>query len=54
MAKITFRDNPVNTIGELPAVGSVASGFSLVKADLSELSLLELNRNDLILIMIPR
>ncbi len=35
MASITFRREPVQTIGELPAVGSKAPAFDLVGADLS-------------------
>ncbi len=35
MAKITFHDSPINTVGDLPRVGSVAPDFSLVKTDLS-------------------
>jgi thiol peroxidase len=35
MAQITLKGNPINTIGNLPEVGSKAPGFSLVKNDLS-------------------
>lgn len=35
MAQITFRGNPINTVGELPAVGSQAPDFTLTGADLS-------------------
>ncbi|WP_111512131.1 thiol peroxidase [Mycobacterium kyogaense] len=34
MAQITLRGNPINTVGELPAVGSPAPGFTLVGTDL--------------------
>lgn len=34
MAQITLRGNPINTVGELPAVGSPAPGFSLTGTDL--------------------
>ncbi len=34
MATITFKGNPVNTSGSLPAKGSAAPGFSLVNSDL--------------------
>lgn len=34
MASITFRGTPVSTVGELPAVGTVAPAFDLVGADL--------------------
>ena len=39
MAKITLKGNSINTIGELPSVGSVAPALSLVKTDLSEVTL---------------
>lgn len=39
MATITFKGNPVNTSGTLPAKGSKAPDFKLVKQDLSEASL---------------
>jgi len=35
MAQITLKGNPINTIGELPAVGSSAADFSLIGADLA-------------------
>jgi thiol peroxidase len=38
MAQITLRGNPINTVGELPAVGSPAPGFSLTGADLGSVS----------------
>ncbi|MGH3960854.1 thiol peroxidase [Mycobacterium sp.] len=38
MAQITFRGNPINTIGELPAVGSPAPGFALTGSDLGTVS----------------
>ncbi|MBU0655706.1 MAG: thiol peroxidase [Gammaproteobacteria bacterium] len=39
MATITLQGNPIETIGSLPAVGSDAPAFSLVKTDLSEVGL---------------
>jgi thiol peroxidase len=36
MAQITLRGNAINTIGELPAVGSPAPGFTLTGTDLGE------------------
>ncbi len=38
MAQITLRGNPINTVGELPAVGSKAPGFSLTGTDLGAVS----------------
>ncbi|MGB3481378.1 MAG: thiol peroxidase [Mycobacterium sp.] len=34
MAQITLRGNPINTVGELPAVGATAPAFSLTGTDL--------------------
>ncbi len=39
MTTITLKGNPINTVGELPIVGSHAPTFSLVAADLTEISL---------------
>ena len=39
MARITLKGNPINTSGTLPAVGSQAKDFSLVKQDLSAATL---------------
>ncbi len=39
MARVQFKGTPVNTNGELPAVGSKAPPFRLVAQDLSEKSL---------------
>ncbi|MCG7873923.1 MAG: thiol peroxidase [Candidatus Thiodiazotropha lotti] len=39
MATITLEGNPINTNGELPAVGSDAPDFSLTAGDLSDVSL---------------
>ena len=38
MAQITLRGNAINTVGELPAVGSPAPGFKLTGADLGAVS----------------
>jgi thiol peroxidase len=53
MAKITFKGNPVNTYGDLPAKGSKAPDFSLVKSDLGSLSLSELRGKKVILNIFP-
>lgn len=53
MAKITFKGNPVNTVGDLPAVGSKAPEFTLVKSDLGSLSLSELRGKKVILNIFP-
>jgi thioredoxin-dependent peroxiredoxin len=36
MAQITLRGNPIHTVGELPAVGSPAPGFTLTGTDLGQ------------------
>lgn len=41
MARITLKGSPINTRGELPAVGSTVPDFTLVKTDLSEVKLSE-------------
>lgn len=38
MATVTLQGNPIETIGDLPAVGSQAPGYTLVQGDLSELT----------------
>jgi thioredoxin-dependent peroxiredoxin len=39
MATITLKGNPIETVGELPKVGTAAPDFSLIKPDLSRASL---------------
>lgn len=39
MAKITLQGNPISTVGDLPAVGSKAPGFSLTGRDLQDVQL---------------
>ena len=53
MAKITHKGNPVNTSGDIPAKGSKAPEFSIVKSDLTNLSLSELKGKKLILSISP-
>jgi thiol peroxidase len=38
MAQITLRGNPINTVGELPGVGSPAPRFTLTAPDLGAIS----------------
>jgi thiol peroxidase len=38
MATITLKGNPIETVGDLPKVGSKAPSFNLVAHDLSEIS----------------
>jgi thiol peroxidase len=53
MAKITLKGNPVNTSGNLPAKGTKAPDFSLVKSDLGNFSLSELKGKKIILNIFP-
>ena len=39
MAQITLKGNAIQTIGELPAKGTKAPDFELIKNDLSKVSL---------------
>lgn len=53
MSAITFKGSKVNTIGELPQVGSKALDFILVKNDLSEVSLSDLKGKNIVLNIFP-
>jgi thiol peroxidase len=53
MAKITLKGNPINTSGNLPAKGNKAPEFTLVKSDLTNLSLSELKGKKLVLSISP-
>ncbi len=53
MAKITLKGNPINTAGNLPAKGSKAPEFTLVKSDLTDLSLSDLKGKKLVLSISP-
>jgi thiol peroxidase len=53
MAKITLKGNPANTAGTQPAIGSKAPEFTLVKTDLSNLSLSELKGKKIVLSISP-
>jgi thiol peroxidase len=53
MATITFKGNPVETIGALPAVNTKAPDFSLTKTDLSNVSLNDFAGKRMILNIFP-
>lgn len=53
MATVTLKGNPVKTVGNLPAVGSSAPDFQLVKNDLSTVSLKDFEGKNLILNIFP-
>jgi len=53
MAKITFKGSSIQTAGELPAKGSSAPDFTLVKQDLSETTLADYKGKRLVLNIFP-
>jgi thiol peroxidase len=53
MAQITLHGNKINTNGMLPAVGSKAPDFKLVKTDLSETSLKDYKGKRVVLNIFP-
>lgn len=53
MASITLGGNPINTLGELPKVGSKLADFKLVKNDLSTASLADFAGKKLVLNIFP-
>lgn len=53
MATVTLKGNPINTIGTLPAVGSDAPSFSLIKGDLSAASLSDYKGKKIVMNIFP-
>ena len=53
MATVTLKGNTINTVGELPEVGSAAPDFTLVKGDLSKVSLSDFKGQKLVLNIFP-
>lgn len=53
MSQITLKGNTVNTIGNLPEVGSQAKDFKLVATDLSVKSLADFKGSKLVLNIFP-
>ena len=53
MATITLKGNAINTIGELPKIGSVAEDFKLIGTDLSQKSLSDFIGKNLVLNIFP-
>jgi thiol peroxidase len=53
MANITLGGNPIETTGELPAVGSKAPDFKLTAKDLSDKTLKDFEGNRLVLNIFP-
>ncbi|MDH5367055.1 MAG: thiol peroxidase [Cyclobacteriaceae bacterium] len=53
MAQITLKGNPINTIGELPTIGSKAPDFVLTKVDLSPYSSSEMEGKKVVMNIFP-
>lgn len=53
MTKVAFKGSPVSIKGNLPATGSAAPGFTLVKQDLSEITLGDLRGKKVVLNIFP-
>ncbi|WP_449258538.1 thiol peroxidase [Chlorobium limicola] len=53
MATVTLKGNPVETCGELPAIGSEMPFFCLVKSDLSEAGPADFEGKQLVLNIFP-
>ena len=53
MAQVTLKGNPVQTIGNLPAIGETAPGFSLVDKDLKEISMQDFAGKKIVLNIFP-
>ncbi|WP_346839551.1 thiol peroxidase [Microbulbifer sp. SAOS-129_SWC] len=53
MATVTLKGNPITTVGELPAVGSVAPDASVTMTDLSEKSIADFRGQRLVLNIFP-
>jgi len=53
MASITLQGNPLETIGDLPTIGSQAPSFTLTKTDLSDCTLQEYKGKKIVLNIFP-
>jgi thioredoxin-dependent peroxiredoxin len=53
MTKITLKGNAINTVGELPSVGSVAKDFKLIANDFSTKTLNDFKGKNLVLNVFP-
>lgn len=53
MATVTLKGNPVNTSGNLPAIGSKAPDFKLTKTDLGDVSLKDFAGKTVVLSIFP-
>ena len=53
MTTVTLKGNNIETVAQLPAVGSAAPSFTVVKQDLSEVSLADYKGKKLVLNIFP-
>lgn len=53
MAQITLQGNAIETVGNLPAQGAAAPAFTLVKTDLSDVSLSDYSGKKVVLNIFP-
>jgi thiol peroxidase len=53
MAQITLKGNPINTVGDLPAVGAQAPAFDLTGTDLGSVDSGQFNGKALVLNIFP-
>ncbi|WKW47078.1 thiol peroxidase [Myroides sp. JBRI-B21084] len=53
MAQITFKGNPINTLGNLPEVGTTAPNFTLTASDLSDKTLNNYKGKNVVLNIFP-
>lgn len=53
MAQTALGDNTVNTVGDLPSVGSTTPSFSLTKGDMSEITQADLAGQRVVLNIFP-
>lgn len=53
MSTITFKGNPIHTVGSLPEVGNEAQEFTMVSGDLSEKNLADYTGKKVVLNIFP-
>ncbi len=53
MSTITFKGNPIHTVGSLPEVGNEAQEFTMVSSDLSEKNLADYTGKRVVLNIFP-
>lgn len=53
MATISFKGNPVNTVGELPKINASAPSFTLVNNQLAEITLVDFKGKYVVLNIFP-